>query len=181
MRSALLQRESPTVLRLQEDALHQLLVGKLDRCGPDLAQLSEGYLNRRESGSPWRDAGGLTWLDPANTQVQDYLIGLCRELAQLGFDEVVLTDCCYPTQGDLTCLAGTGDRAGTLETFCRRLQGALADYPVRLSVVGEGDSLAPNSPSGQTAALLASFPGRVWAEEENAAALAVFSPVVMPE
>ena len=33
----------------------------------------------------------------------------------------------------------------------------------------------------QTAALLASFPGRVWAEEENAAALAVFSPVVMPE
>ena len=67
----------PTVLRLQEDALHQLLVGKLDRCGPDLAQLAEGYLNLRESGSPLRTATlFLNLQDPAAPFGYQLLTGL---------------------------------------------------------------------------------------------------------
>lgn len=134
----------------------------------------------RPSGSPWRDPENLAWLDPTEELVQDYLIGICTELAQLGFDEILLTNCAYPTQGDLGSLEETGERAAQLEAFCRRLQGALADYPLLISVQGAGDFAQKGSQSGQTAALLASFPGRVWAEAEDAAALEAFRPVVLP-
>lgn len=134
----------------------------------------------RPSGSVWRDGERLAWLDPTEELVQDYLIGICTELAQLGFDEILLTDCAYPTQGDLASLADTGERAAQLEAFCRRLQGALADYPLLVSVQGAGDFAQKGNQSGQTAALLASFPGRVWAAEADAAALEAFRPVVLP-
>lgn len=134
----------------------------------------------RPSGSPWRDPDKLAWLDPTEEGVQDYLIGICTELAQLGFDEILLTNCAYPTQGDLASLGETGDRDAQLEAFCRRLQGALADYPVLVSIQGSGDFAQKGSQSGQTAALLASFPGRVWAGQGDAEALAAFRPVVLP-
>lgn len=146
--------------------------GALTRQDPELAL-------KRVSGSPWLDGERQGWLDPALPQVQTYLIGVCRELARLGFDEILLTDCSFPAQGDLTSLPENKEKEKQLETLCRRLQGALADEPVVLSVVGRGDSAAPESPSGQTTALLASF-GRVWAEEEDQTALAAFSPAAVP-
>lgn len=144
------------------------------------AAQADGMALERLSGSPWLDETRTGWLDPAQPQTRDYLIGVCRELAQLGFDEILLTHCCYPTDGDQTSLDQEADRAEALETFCRQLQGALADWPVLLSVKGEedGGSLAPQS--GQTAGLLATF-ARVWAAEEDAAALAAFQPILLPE
>lgn len=46
-----------------------------------------------------------------------YLVGVCRELADLGFDEIVLTHCAYPTAGAVACLRPLGDKTGTLETL----------------------------------------------------------------
>lgn len=140
----------------------------------------EGLGLERASGSPWLDETRTGWLDPAQPQAQSYLIGVCRELARLGFDEILLTHCCYPTQGEQTALPPAKERAETLETFCRRLRGALADCPVRLSVEGERDAGSPAPQSGQTTGLLAAFT-RVWAAEENAGALAIFRPVPLPE
>lgn len=133
----------------------------------------------RVSGSPWLDESRQGWLDPAQPQVQSYLIGLCRELAQLGFDEILLTDCGFPTQGDLDSLRAVEEKEETLETFCRQLQGALADTPVTLSVMGQRDSVTADPVSGQTTALLATF-GRVWTQAEDQEALAAFDPVVLP-
>lgn len=146
-----------------------------------LAKAAPELTLKRVSGSPWRDDTGACWLDPSSGEVQTYLIGVCQELAQLGFDEIVLTGCAYPTQGAVEELRSQEDRAEVLETFCRRLQGALADFPIVLSVVGESDGEGLSRDSGQTAALLASFPGRVWSREEDQTALAVFQPVVLPE
>ena len=134
----------------------------------------------RVSGSPWRDEAGQTWLDPTQETVQTYLIGLCRELADLGFDEILLTHCAYPTQGETDTLRDTAEREAALATFCRRLQGALADFDVTLSLQGQGDWGVADAPSGQTEDLLAAF-GRVWAAEEDQAALAAFDPVLLPE
>lgn len=150
-------------------------------CLRDSALVREkpGLSLHRVSGSPWLDESRQGWLDPAQPQVQSYLIGLCRELAQLGFDEILLTDCGFPTQGDLDSLRAVEEKEETLETFCRQLQGALADTPVTLSVMGQQDSVTADPVSGQTTALLATF-GRVWTQAEDQEALAAFDPVVLP-
>lgn len=135
---------------------------------PDLAL-------RRASGSPWRDESGGGWLDPEKQEVQTYVIGLCRELADLGFDEIVLTHCRYPAGYD-----GTEDRNVGLETFCRRVQRGLAEYPVLLSVEGAAGEEGPAPHSGQTLALLASFQ-RVWVPPGTETALGEFCPSLLPE
>lgn len=150
-------------------------------CLRDSALVREepGLSLHRVSGSPWLDESRQGWLDPAQPQVQSYLIGLCRELAQLGFDEILLTDCGFPTQGDLDSLRAVEEKEETLEAFCRQLQGALADTPVTLSVMGQRDSVTADPVSGQTTALLATF-GRVWTQAEDQETLAAFDPVVLP-
>lgn len=145
-----------------------------------LVQADPSLALRRVSGSAWLDSGRQGWLDPTQPQVQNYLTGVCQELARLGFDEILLTNCSYPTQGDLDALAELPQKEKALETFCRQLQGALADYDVTLSVAGLGDSVTAGPASGQTTGLLATF-GRVWASQEDADTLTAFAPVVIPE
>lgn len=120
---------------------------------------------RRVSGSPWRDGAGYGWLDPGEARVESYLIGVCRELADLGFDEIVLTHCAYPTEGAVECLKPLGDKTGTLEQFVRRLQGAVADWETEVSLRACADVDRPNNASGQTEALLA-VGARVWEVSE---------------
>lgn len=144
-----------------------------------LVQADPSLALHRVSGSAWLDSDRQGWLDPTQAQVQDYLTGVCQELARLGFDEILLTDCAFPTQGDLDSLGKYPQKEKALETFCRQLQGALADYDVTLSVVGLGDSVTAEPVSGQTTGLLATF-GRVWAAQEDAGTLAAFEPVVWP-
>ena len=134
---------------------------------------------RVESGSFWYDAASMAWLDPSHPQTLVYITSLCQEYAQLGFDEILLTDCGFPTQGDLDSLRAVEEKEETLETFCRQLQGALADTPVTLSVMGQRDSVTADPVSGQTTALLATF-GRVWTQAEDQETLAAFDPVVLP-
>lgn len=168
------------VLRALNDTPGLYTVAQVS-CLRDSALVREepGLSLHRVSGSPWLDESRQGWLDPAQPQVQSYLIGLCRELAQLGFDEILLTDCGFPTQGDLDSLRAVEEKEETLETFCRQLQGALADTPVTLSVMGQRDSVTADPVSGQTTALLATF-GRVWTQAKDQEALAAFDPVVLP-
>ena len=168
------------VLRALNDTPGLYTVAQVS-CLRDSALVREepGLSLHRVSGSPWLDESRQGWLDPAQPQVQSYLIGLCRELAQLGFDEILLTDCGFPTQGDLDSLRAVEEKEETLETFCRQLQGALADTPVTLSVMGQRDSVTADPVSGQTTALLATF-DRVWTQAEDQEALAAFDPVVLP-
>ena len=71
----------------------------------------------RVSGSPWRDEAGQTWLDPTQETVQTYLIGLCRELADLGDEDVTLS---IQGQGDSGSPdAPSGQTTGLLATFGR--------------------------------------------------------------
>lgn len=161
-----------------QPGLHTVAVVSCLRDG--LAGREPAFALLRPSGSPWLDNTGTPWLDPAQPEVQAYLIGVCREIALLGFDEILLTHCAYPPTAELQ-REPHRDRAAELETFCRQLQGALADLPVSLSILGEADALQDQAPSGQSAGLLASFPGQVWAKREDSAALAAFAPVLLPE
>ncbi|MBR3753210.1 MAG: hypothetical protein IKK50_08790 [Ruminiclostridium sp.] len=150
------RNEAIRTLTARED-LHT--VALISCLADDLAGQDRALALLRESGSPWVDEAGQTWLDPAKEDTLAYLTEICREAAALGFDELLLTGLSCPREE-------TG-----LEPLCRSLQQAALDWPVMLSVVG--------SP-GHDPALLASFPGRVWARQEDAGALSAFDPVVLP-
>lgn len=65
-------------------------------------QMSNGY--------GWPD-NGYYWINPAKTQVQEYLIQLVLELRGLGFREVVFSDYRFP---DTDAIAFNGDKKQTL-------------------------------------------------------------------
>ena len=145
-----------------------------------LAKTYPSLALKRFSGSLWRDKDGHCWLDPSEPGVLSWCSGLCRELAELGFDEILLTDCAFPTGEGTEDLMLPADPAVVLDRFCRQLQKKLADCPVLLSIEGVMKDGKLDPESGQTPALLASFSGRVWAEESDSNALAVFSPSPIP-
>jgi len=63
---------------------------------PDLAIIDT------RTGKPWIDNEKLAWVDPTREQVWDYLIGIAKEAAGKGFDEVQFDYVRFPTDGRLS-------------------------------------------------------------------------------
>lgn len=96
-------------LRAESDVVNAMprLVSELKERGIYLAAqisccLDEAYATRSTkvalchvTGWTYTDKEG-TWLDPYNTDVRSYIIGLARELYDMGFDEVILADVMHP-------------------------------------------------------------------------------------
>ena len=84
----------------------------------------------------WRDELGLRWLDPANKDAQAYLAALCGELAELGFDEIVLEQGSFPILGNRETL--TTDNAAKAKElvgdFLDRVRKAVEPYETVLSL-----------------------------------------------
>ena len=53
-------------------------------------------------GAPWTDRKGLRWTDPYRLDVWEYNVGIAKELALLGFDEIQFDYIRFPTDGDTT-------------------------------------------------------------------------------
>ena len=128
-----------------------------------------GPLMTRE-GRVWYDFNGFGWSSPVNQEAADYLSALCLELADMGFDEILLDDAGYPCLGEMDALATDGnrpeDRSAPVAAFLQRLSGELKERGVYLSVYAY-EALSPESEvySGLTADLLARSAGRVWLDE----------------
>ena len=133
----------------------------------DLA-LRAGYGN-------WRDELGLRWLDLDSRQARDYLAGLCGELAQLGFDEIVLECPALPCQGNLGAVVQSGSHAGSpqeraaeAEAFLAQVEqavesaGTVVSLRVDRALLSEGGGV-----SGVTPDVLQKRPGRIWAAEDG--------------
>ncbi len=120
-----------------------------------------------QRGRIWYDFYGVPWTSPANQQAVDYLSALCLELADMGFDEILLDDAGYPTEGEVNALATSEnrpeDRTVPVAAFYSRLAGELKEKGVCLSVYAN-EKLLPGEEvySGITAAVLAQNAGRVW-------------------
>ena len=136
---------------------------------PGLAKAGIGPLMTR-GGRVWHDYSDVNWSSPANQQAADYLSALCLELADMGFDEILLDDAGYPWDGELFALATDDnrpeDRTVPVAAFLRRIAGELKEKDVRLSVYVY-EQLAPGNEvySGMTAAVLAQNAGRVWLDK----------------
>lgn len=131
----------------------------------------------RASYGNWRDALGLRWLDPDNLEVQDYLAGLCVELAQMGFDEIVLECCAFPWDGNLEAIVSKGSFVSqgyetAMSGFLARVRQELEPWDTLLSLRVEPDALGEGAArSGLTGALLERECDRLWMVEPDAQAL----------
>lgn len=88
------------------------------------------------------DGNNENWLDPAKEATRSYLAALAVECADLGFDEILLTDLVYPTQGKLDKIAyGTPEgefqptwTAEQINGLLSAVKEALGDRDVKLSL-----------------------------------------------
>lgn len=127
----------------------------------------------RQGNGNWRDELGLRWLSPANDKAQAYIAGLCGELAELGFDEIVLEDFSFPTKGKVDRInqGESYDPArftAELEDLLAQIQKAVEPYGTKISLRVERDTLAgAESHSGVTPQLLEKYAARIWVEDNG--------------
>ena len=81
------------------------------------------------------DGNDQNWLDPSKPAARQYLRALAGEIAEMGFDEILLTDVGYPTVGKLDKIDYNGaDRGESIRLFLEELRAVLAEYGAALSV-----------------------------------------------
>lgn len=128
-------------------------------------------LSIHSSGGNWWDDQQVRWCSPMSERMRSYITDLCRELAELGFDELVLDNCSFPNRGGTSAILSDDnyDPAAlteTMETFFQELDTALTDYPdLQVSVVTSLTVLNGGSDgSGLTLDLLKQYADRAFVE-----------------
>ena len=128
---------------------------------------NDNFPIRSNSGYRWTGPDKLMWISPTNPDVQAYVISVCVELAQLGFDEILLDNAGYPSQGNLHYIRkgpayNSAQFSTVIGSFYSDLAAALAEYDVALSVVTTPEAMAGTDLlTGQTPENLAGF-SRLW-------------------
>ena len=143
----------------------------------DLAILtSGGYL--------WLDHDDTRWISPIQKDVTEYLTAICVELAELGFDEILLTSSGYPGHQYDQLHWITGGNAypedGLLEPvvadFLSAMRTALEPYGVKLSVEAAGKELAGETAlTGLTMENVLAYCDRFWLDAATAEKYANFA------
>jgi hypothetical protein len=105
---------------------------------PSLAEAYPKWMVHKPDGSLWVDGEGAAWADPFREEVQDYLVGLAKEAALLGFDELQFDYLRFPSDGEVLQIqyvqeSTLASRSSTIQSFCARLRKELEPYPVLLS------------------------------------------------
>ncbi|MEK7580166.1 MAG: putative glycoside hydrolase [Patescibacteria group bacterium] len=59
-------------------------------------------LKNKKTGKIWMDWKGLSWVDPASSEVWDYNIALAKEAWLIGFDEINFDYIRFPSDGDIS-------------------------------------------------------------------------------
>lgn len=78
----------------------------------------------------WMDQGGMYWLDPTNATTLSWITSVVQELKDMGFNEVVLTDFCFP---DTDQIIFNGDKAEALANAAQKLMSAFGEDNFTLS------------------------------------------------
>ncbi len=89
----------------------------------------EWSITKLSDGTVWKDNKGLSFLDPANEQVHQYIIALAKEAYADGFDEINFDYIRYPSDGNLKDinyhLTAGKTRADTIESFFKDLNAGV--------------------------------------------------------
>lgn len=128
-------------------------------------------LGIHSSSGNWRDDESIRWSSPAVESVRTYVAQVCGELAGLGFDELLLDNCGYPTRGTVSYIKSDSNYdpdtlTQTMETFFQTLDQTMEQYPeVKVSVVTSLSVLNGGSDgSGLTLDLLKQYADKVYVQ-----------------
>lgn len=78
----------------------------------------------------WMDDGGMYWLDPTNASVTSWIASVVLELRDMGFDEVLLTNFCFPNSDQYIF---TGDKTAALQEAAKTLVASCSSSDFVLS------------------------------------------------
>lgn len=140
----------------------------------------EGMGLKNTGGFIFYDGSNSQWLDPGKEDARAYLTAIIREAAELGFDEILLTDVSYPTEGKLDKIAYTGQdsaatasegRQANLALFLKEVRAALPEG-VALSMELDADTIRTggNDAAGQALDQIVPLVDRVYARTTEAEA-----------
>ncbi len=111
------------------------------------------------SGALWMDENNCYWLDPLDEDVQDYLISMAYELAELGFDEILFDGFRIPDSQNIVYDSGELTREEAAAEAARILREALDPLSIRISF-------------GSDSALVAEYTDRVYLTTDDGASAA---------
>ncbi len=139
--------------------------------GFDDAKLSgkDDYALKSTDGGTWSDGAGVDWVDPANEDAQKYLADIVSDMADMGFDEVVLYCASFPYGKNADKVDTDADREAVITAFYQQLATVSEEKDITISLVADPDViLGEESTSGQTLDNLKLLGGRVWVMAEEA-------------
>ncbi len=90
------------------------------------------------NGYVWYDNHSWHWLEPEKEVARQYVTGLAAECAQLGFDELLLEELCYPTRGNTYKISykdNAMEKKDALALVLSDLRTALEPYGTKLSLL----------------------------------------------
>lgn len=129
------------------------------------------YAIRTNSGYKWTDPEKLRWTSLTSAAVQDYLVRRLVELSELGFDEIVLDNCGWPTRGNLGYIKkgaayDPANLTSPVETFLSKVAAALEGRETVLSIRCAPEVLTgEQGRAGLTPAMLETYAGRIWVDD----------------
>lgn len=131
------------------------------------------------------DGKNQNWLDPAKPAARQYLCDLAKDLAAQGFDEILLTNVSYPTEGKLKKIAyGDADRIETFRTFLTELRAAVGEeVTLSLELPAEVLTTGADETAGLSLSALAPLVNCVYAyaSEADAEAMSQAVTAVAPD
>lgn len=90
----------------------------------------------------WADENGMYWLDPTNSTTTSWIASVVLELRGLGFDEVLLSNFCFPNSSNYIF---SGDKDEALQTAAAKLLAACSSDSFTLSFcVDNAEFLLPD-------------------------------------
>lgn len=140
----------------------------------------------QNSGYIWYDWQSYHWLDPDKDDARTYVIGLAVECAQMGFDELLLDEMMYPTEGNLYKINYANNsrtKEEALNLFLTELRAALEPYGTKVSLLLYEDwiSAGNNAESGQNLTTLLPMVDAVYAQVGDTAAIQARISELCPE
>lgn len=124
-------------------------------------------LQLQHPGVVWYDPDSTFWLDPEKDWTRRYLAGIAAECAALGFDEVLLDEFSYPSNGRQSNIDASGRKASkeeALKGLAEELFKTLQDSTTLLSVELSAQTVlnGGNEAKGQNVRELALYFDRIY-------------------